>query len=256
MFEMLVLASAITSAGPPLEETTSSAWDLRLEAGLQTGYAPLLSSDVSIGVLVGAEVSYAVDPALALGMRLAPLGLGLITDDRSVAGSRASEILTLLAWAYVEWRGSWVGVSVGAGGSTVNDREGDQSATGAFMPTLGVRFGAREGLHFSAEAGLHMFEGGVQFGFAQGVFEVPLSPRVGLFLRGIGSNAGVHSGELGVRLGLLRRPRLQQPTLLVTAGYGALFWRAPVVEVFDSQFQSETFIQGPLFGLGFEWGGR
>lgn len=240
------LLVALLHAAPDAERT---GWTLRLEATLLTQVGIQLT-DHDYGGRFRAEARHDLPGPLAVGVRLAPLGIGW-TADVSKPGRRETDILSVLAWAYAAWDAPKWGVSLGLGGSTVNRRPVGTFATGALLPTLGLRFGDPDGLFLDCEAGVQVWEGGAQPGFVQAELRIPLDLRWTLLVHGLASNSGVLDGQLGARIFF--------PTdgggfaLRGSIGVGWLVWDPPEHPESVGLATPETSFGGPVASLGFEW---
>lgn len=230
-------------------------WEVRVDLTYQSPVMIFPQNEVEHGLLLGGNVRRALGSSWAVGARVAPIGLGFAPRFPSRAGSRATGIFTALGWVYGEWRSRWLALSLGAGGSTVNapfDRDG---GVGAFVPALGVRIGSARGLRLEGAGGLQLFEGGAQWGFADGELHVPVSRRLGFFLHGMTSNAGVTLVELGARFPL---PGSDRVAVRTTGGVGRMVWAPPridprVAEAIRFSGRGDSDLVGLTFGLGLEW---
>ena len=255
-----VLLALTSSAGPKAAEADPldrRGWWVRAEAGLLSSLT-FVRGRFDRGWRVHAEARRAFRGPLAVAVRLAPLGIARAERDRAQAGNKPTDVLALAAWAELEWDMPTWGVSAGLGGSTVNHRADGQEATGALLPTLGLRLGRLEGPHLRVNGGLHVFSEGAQPGMLQAMGSLPVAERGWLFLRGLASNAGALHLAVGAGLVLTDEGSAHHAAGYVGLGYGQLSWEPPAfpqeVALAADSFGGEVSIQGFTVTVGFQVG--
>lgn len=242
-------------AAPPATIDAPPTWRSELAIGIQTPLT-LAPSDVSTGLALRGRLELRVSDETTLGLRVASLGLGFGDDNPSRAGSRRSDILSALGWAYAEWDPGPIALSVGLGGATLSRRAKAVDAEGSLLSVLGLRLGPQDSLHVRISGGVQSFVESSQPGFAELELDLPLGDRWGLLARCLVSNAGTDQAELGFRV---RTGPPGSSVFRLLFGYGRLSWQRdqPSDRVaralgFGLNNPVEISLQGALFSLGMD----
>jgi hypothetical protein len=143
-------------------------------------------------------------------------------------------------------------LGLGFGLQTVNATDfGLEPGSGMTVVQL-IRFGARDGLNFSARTNIALFHSQFQFGGMTGTGQIPLTRGYWFLVSGGGGTVGYGYGELGLRVLLAGNGLAGSKFLTVTAGGVGVFRSGSCDETFSSCSEDVSY-GGPMAGVGGEW---
>ena len=222
------------------------------------------------GMVSDGSVGYRTDNGLHLLALLEPIGLGFADEGNIVA---------MAASAVAAYDTQLFEVGLGLGLSAVNDSIEDNRGLGDLAEdgeldvefdrvrsglsiVQTIRLGALDGLHLKAHNAFLFFKDEFHYGGTNATFQIPVSERSWLILRGGGGIAGYGYGEIGLRVlltgngdhgSLFLTPRLGGAGL-----FGEIEDDSPADECFDGFIDNGRCVRdisyaGPMIGLGVEW---
>jgi hypothetical protein len=222
------------------------------------------------GLLGSASVAYRFEAPLVLRAQITPFGVAgpssttrttfnappfgqTTTGSGGAVTVFATHLLFGLDTQYVE-------ASLGFGGATVNENTafrtgGGSPATGAASIVEAARIGARDGLALYLESSTIAVNQKFDLGYFVSTFQIPVTPKVMLVLRGGGGNVGFGYGDLGVRV-VVRGDGGKGTLALTGFAGGALIQLNLCSSNPDPPFASacnSANLGGPSLGGGVEW---
>jgi hypothetical protein len=173
-----------------------------------------------------------------------PLAFAAVKTKRSVGTANAAAIAS--------YDSQYFELGLGFGAQTVNEAGFSVSPGSGLSVVQLVRFGARDGLNFSARTSVVLFHSQFQFGGMVAGAQIPVTRGYWLLLNGGGGNVGYGFGEVGLRALLAGNGLAGSKYLTVTAGGVGVFRSSSCDDVFSVCTDSASY-GGPMVGVGGEW---
>ena len=226
-------ASSSLSAPPRV----SGLWELELSL------RPFVAMDeLGGGVLLSGSFGHRFGHLHLQGV-VDPLAFAAVKTKRSVGTANAAAIAS--------YDSQYFEVGLGFGAQTVNESGFSVSPGSGLSVVQLVRFGARDGLNFSARTSVVLFHSQFQFGGMVAGAQIPVTRGYWLLLNGGGGNVGYGYGEVGLRALLAGNGLAGSKYLTVTAG-GVGVFRSSTCDAFFSCTDRASY-GGPMVGVGGEW---
>ena len=222
-------------AAPP---RVSGLWELEL---LMRPFAAM--DELGGGALLSGSFGYRSDH-LHLQALIDPLAFAAVRTKRSVGAANAA--------VTASYDSHYFEMGLGLGAQTVNETDFSVSPGSGLSLVQLVRFGARDGLNFSARTSVVLFHSQFQFGGMVAGAQIPVTRGYWFLLNGGGGNVGYGYGELGLRALLAGNGFAGSKYLTVTAGGVGVFRSGTCADFFSACTDGAAY-GGPMVGVGGEW---
>jgi hypothetical protein len=181
------------------------------------------------------------------GVTLAPLGLAGSSEDDALG--------TWQAYAHAAFDSLLFSAGLGLGAQAVNDTSFQAPAGSGLTLVQLLRIGSLDGLHLSSRTTAVVFHSETEFSGLEMQGQISVAREAWLIFRGGGGSQGFGFGEVALRNLMQGNGRAGSWFLEVSAGGAGLFEETCPTEsvVLIDDGCEETFIGGPLIGVGAEW---
>jgi len=239
-------------------------WDVKFNV------RPFLAlGTLGVGTINDLTIAYRMDAPVSIQALFEPAGFGFSDAGNVIAmagnivgayDSRYFEIGLGLGWSAVN---SDIESQFGARAQSDGGIEPkfDKVRSGLSLAQV-ARLGALDGLHLSLHNSFLLFDDQFNYGGTHVSFQIPLSTRLWMLVRGGGGRSGSAYGELGLRVLLTGNGDKGSIFLTPGVGGGYLFGQKEEdCEVFDSstggmvpgKCTEDIDYAGPMVGIGVEW---